>query len=289
MEFVTGKAGTNHISGADMAAMYRGLLIADDVVLSEGDKLACTMLDANTVEIATGSCMLQAHHCRVETAEQVTIESGSAGFKRNDLIVARYSLGDGNIQTIYLAVVKGTAVAGEPSDPTVTTGSIDGGDVLVEFPLWRIPIDGVSVGTPERVMPTVDTLQKQLTDGDSALQTQITALGESVTPQYIAPTYTAASGVTITTLGVHKANHVVNVAIYFKLSSSKSNGAALVTFNQALPKPVRYAAQGIVVDAIGGVAGAVAILTENTSVIACNGSLAAGNYLVVQFCYLSSD
>ena len=51
MEFVTGKAGTNHISGADMAAMYRGLLIADDVVLSEGDKLACTVLDANTAQI----------------------------------------------------------------------------------------------------------------------------------------------------------------------------------------------------------------------------------------------
>lgn len=176
MEFVTGKAGTNHISGADMAAMYRGLLIADDVVLSEGDKLACTMLDANTAQIGTGSCMLQAHHCRVETAEQVAIESGSPGFKRNDLIVARYSKGDGNIQAIYLAVIKGTAVAGEPSDPAVTTGSIDGGDVLVEFPLWRIPIDGVSVGTPERVMPTVDTLQGQISDNAAAIAT----LGESV-------------------------------------------------------------------------------------------------------------
>lgn len=180
MEFVTGKMGSNHISGADMAAMYRGLLIADDVVLAEGDQLSCTMLNANTAQIGTGSCMLQAHHARVEVAEQVTVDSGSPGYKRNDLIVARYTRSDGNVQLVYLDVVKGTAVAGTPSDPAVTTGSIDGGDVLVEFPLWRIPIDGVSVGTPERVMPTVDTLQDQITDGDAALQSQITALGESV-------------------------------------------------------------------------------------------------------------
>jgi len=162
MEFVTGKAGSNHISGADMAAMYRGLLVADDVVLADADMLACTMLDANTAEISPGSCMLQGHHARVEVAEQVTVESGAPGYKRNDLIVARYTLGDGNVQDVYLAIVKGTAVAGAPSDPTVASGSIDGGDVLVEFPIWRIPLDGITVGTPERVMPTVESLNDQV-------------------------------------------------------------------------------------------------------------------------------
>lgn len=169
MELVTGRAGSDHISSADLAAMYRGLLVADDVVLAEGDQLSCTMLNANTAQIGTGSCMLQAHHARVETAEQVTIDSGSPGYKRNDLIVARYTLGDGNIQAVYLDVIKGTAVAGTASDPAYTDGDIDGGDTLVEFPLWRIPIDGVNVGTPVRIMPTIDTLQAQ-----------ITALGESV-------------------------------------------------------------------------------------------------------------
>ena len=183
MELVTGKAGTNHISGADLAAMYRGLLIADDVVLATGDKLSCTMTDANTAEIGTGDCMIQAHHCRVEVAEQVTIESGASGYNRNDLIVARYTLGDGGIQSVYLAVVKGTAVAGEASDPSYAEGSIDGGDVLVEFPLWRIPLTGVSVGDPERIMPTVDTLQKQVTD-----------LRESVTRKHEYTEITTQSG-----------------------------------------------------------------------------------------------
>ena len=176
MELVTGKAGTDHISAADLAAMYRGLLIADDCVLDEGDKLSCTMLDANTAEIGTGSCMLQAHHARIDVAEQVAIESGSPGYNRNDLIVARYTLGTGNIQGVYLAVIKGTATLGDATDPTYTEGDIDGGDVLVEFPLWRIPLTGITVGDPERIMPTIDTLQKQIT----SVRESVSTLGGTV-------------------------------------------------------------------------------------------------------------
>ena len=162
MELVTGHAGSNHISAADMASMYRGILTDDDCVLASGDKLSCTMLDSNTAEIGTGDCFIQAHHCRVDVAEQLTVESGSAGYKRNDLVVIRYTLGDGNVQDVYLTVVKGTATVGTPSDPTLTEGDIDGGAVLAEFALWRIPIDGITVGTPVRVMPCVDTLQDQV-------------------------------------------------------------------------------------------------------------------------------
>jgi hypothetical protein len=173
MEFVTGHAGTDHISAADMASLYRGLLIDDDAVLDSGDKLSCTMLDANTAEIGTGDCMLQAHHARVDVAEQLTIESGAPGYNRNDLIVARYTLGTGNVQGVYLDVIKGTATLGDATDPDYTDGDIDGGDVLVEFPLWRIPLTGVNVGDPERIMPTIDTLQAQITSVRESVSTVI--------------------------------------------------------------------------------------------------------------------
>ena len=175
MELVTGKGVSDHVSSADVASFNRGLLTAGDVVLDTGDKLSCTMLDANTAEIGTGDFLLQGHHARVEIAEQLTIKSGSQGFNRNDLIVARYTLGTGNIQSAYLAVIEGTAVAGEASDPSYTSGSIDGGDVLVEFPLWRIPLSGITVGDPERIMPTIDTLQRQITSvRDSVSKIEVT-------------------------------------------------------------------------------------------------------------------
>ena len=206
MELVTGKGATDHVSSADMASLYRGLLIADDAVLDTGDKLACTMLDANTAEIGTGDCMLQAHHARVEVAEQLTVRSGSQGFNRNDLVVARYTLGDNNVQAVYLAVIEGTAVAGTASDPAYAEGDIDGGDTLVEFPIWRIPISGVNVGTPERIMPTVDTLQGQiasvresvsgLSSSVSSLNSSVSALGARLSNNRLSFTWGEVSGST---------------------------------------------------------------------------------------------
>ena len=205
MELVTGKGATDHVSSADMASFYRGLLIADDVVLDTGDKLSCTMTDANTAEIGTGDCLLQAHHARVEVAEQLTVRSGSVGYNRNDLVVARYTKGDGNVQSVYLAIVEGTAVAGTASDPTYVTGDIDGGDVLVEFPLWRIPISGITVGTPVRIMPTMDTLQEQISDNATA----ISGLRDSVdaqlarTPNWLSFKWGRPDGLNVDTLSIY--------------------------------------------------------------------------------------
>ncbi len=218
MELVTGKGATDHVSSADMASLYRGLLIADDAVLDTGDKLACTMLDANTAEIGTGDCMLQAHHARVEVAEQLTVRSGSQGFNRNDLVVARYTLGDNNVQAVYLAVIEGTAVAGEASDPAYAEGDIDGGDTLVEFPIWRIPISGVNVGTPERVMPTVDTLQSQIT----GVRESVNHWDSVSQSDWI----TLNNGFSLTTFeaSYNSALHLFNVKVYVKIDHSISQG-----------------------------------------------------------------
>lgn len=217
MEFVTGHAGTDHISAADMASLYRGLLIEDDVVLATGSQLECTMIDANTAEIGTGDCMLQAHHARVDVAEQLEVRSGSNGYNRNDLIVARYSLGTGNIQSVYLAVIEGTAVAGDAEDPAYVTGDIDSGATLVEFPLWRIPITGVNVGTPERIMPTVDTLQSQ-----------ITGVRESVAKETITTgIFSPASGVSVESETLYVFGKVAHLELVLKHASAWSNGVQL--------------------------------------------------------------
>ena len=177
MELVTGHAGEDHISAADIASMLRGIYADADVVLPIDDELELTILSANSVQVGKGGCMLQGHFARVEVAEQLTIESGAVGYKRNDLVIARYELGTGNVQSVTLAIVKGTPTTQETAtDPDITEGVIDDGDILCEFALWRIPIDGVNVGIPERIMPTVDTLQAQITsvrESVNQLQTDV--------------------------------------------------------------------------------------------------------------------
>lgn len=172
MDLVTGHAGTAHVSAADMACMLRCMYGSNDGVYDVDGKLACTVVGSNTVEVATGAMSTQGYFSRVDIAEQLTIDSGSPGYKRNDLVVARYELGEGNVQSMTLAVVKGTPTTqATATDPDITEGSIDGGDVLAEFAIWRIPIDGTSVGTPVRVLPLLVPFQTKASAQDTAIQT----------------------------------------------------------------------------------------------------------------------
>ena len=172
MDLVTGHAGTNHVSAADISCMLRCMYGDTDCVYDVDGKMACTVADSNTLEIATGAMSVQGYFSRIDIAEQLTIDSGSPGYKRNDLVIARYELGDGNVQTMTLAVVKGTpTTTATATDPDLVEGSIDGGDILAEFAIWRIPIDGTTVGTPVRVLPILTPFLTKASSQDSAIQT----------------------------------------------------------------------------------------------------------------------
>lgn len=108
------------------------------------------MVDANTAHIAPGELLVEGRHVRVMgTGEDVTVENGTQGQKRHDLLVVRYELGEEDVETVSLAVVKGVPTSvGKPNDPSCATGSILSGDPLAEHPLYRVPLDGVSVGSP---------------------------------------------------------------------------------------------------------------------------------------------
>ncbi len=179
MDLVTGHAGTEHISSADIAALLRGLYGDTDCVLVGDDQLACTILDSNTVQIGTGGCLVQGHYARIDIAEELAVESGSVGYYRNDLVVIRYSLGASGVQSVTLAVKQGEATTGAATDPSITEGSIDGGDATAEFALWRLPISGVNIGTPERVM----ALSTPFLTRGSALSSDGTSIDASGTIQ----------------------------------------------------------------------------------------------------------
>ncbi|MCQ5025136.1 hypothetical protein, partial [Bifidobacterium adolescentis] len=68
--------------------------------------------------------VIEGRYARVTAPETVTIESGVTGRNRNHLICVKYTRDSNNIQTIALAVLKGTATSGTAADPTEPSGSI---------------------------------------------------------------------------------------------------------------------------------------------------------------------
>lgn len=148
VELVTGHANKAHATAEQAAGLNAGILGLDDYVLNVHDKLKITVVSANKVTIGTGELVMQGRHVSQGTPEDLIVTNGSQGQKRNDLIVCRYAKGSQNIESAKLVVVRGTPTTGTPTDPALnTTSPLDGGTTY-DMPLYRIPLDGITIGTP---------------------------------------------------------------------------------------------------------------------------------------------
>lgn len=152
IELVDGKAGVAHISSEDKAIIHQAKFSKSDVVFDWGDAFKCTMDSANKATIGTGCASIQGLDWHITAAESVTISNGSQGMKRNDIICAHYHRDSSTgVEKVELVVLKGTPNATAAADPTIPSGKILSGAVDAYMPLWRIPLDGITVGTPVRL------------------------------------------------------------------------------------------------------------------------------------------
>ena len=173
VELVTGHAGKAHATAEQAAGLNAGILGLDDYVLNVHDKLKITVVSANKVTIGTGELVMQGRHVSQGTPEDLIVTNGSQGQKRNDLIVCRYAKDSQNIESAKLVVVRGTPTTGTPTDPAVnTTSPLDGGTTY-DMPLYRIPLDGITIGTPVALFNVL----KPMSDvWDSLTRTDVTTL-----------------------------------------------------------------------------------------------------------------
>lgn len=157
-EIVDGMTGTKHISSDDLSALNVATVGKADCVLQYGDDFKLTMASANSATLGTGVGMVGGKRFWNQAATSLTVQSGTQGKKRNDLVVARYEKTAAGVESITPVVVKGTPSTGAAADPATTPNDLK---------LWRIPLDGISVGTPVRLFDTVASLA---TLGDSGLR-----------------------------------------------------------------------------------------------------------------------
>ena len=165
MHLVTGYAGKEHITATDQGAFNAALIGTGQFVLGKGNVFEAQIISNNQIRILDGELMMQGRFVRLEpdTYVDLTIENGEQGMKRNDLIVARYTKDTLNgVESVNLVVIKGTAVNSNPADPAHTENDITNGSAaLNDFPLWRIPLDGLNVGKPVALFgePFMDSMR----------------------------------------------------------------------------------------------------------------------------------
>ena len=165
IELVDGKAGTNHISSEDKSIIHQAKFGRGSMVFDWGDALKCTMKTANQAVIGTGCASIQGLDWHITDPETVTIDTGSQGMNRNDIVAAHYhrDSAKNDIETIGLEVLKGTPTSGTATDPTIPTGVILNGATDAYQALWRIPLTGITVGTPVRLFTPKGALWDSVT------------------------------------------------------------------------------------------------------------------------------
>lgn len=154
-EIVDGMTGTKHISSDDLSALNVATIGKANCVLKYGDDFKLTMASANSATLGTGVGMVGGKRFWNQAATSLTVQSGTQGQKRNDLVVARYAKTGAGIESITPVVIKGTPSTGTAADPATTSNDLK---------LWRIPLNGISVGTPVKLFDPVASLA---TLGDS--------------------------------------------------------------------------------------------------------------------------
>lgn len=157
IKIVTGMTGEPHITSDDDRALNLGIFGKDSYVLPVGDVLKLEMVDVNTARISCGDIVMKGCHARIPAGdyEEVSIDNGTNGYNRIDLIVAQYERNAG-VESVTLQVIKGTPSTGTPVQPDYTSGSIYWGTTKDCFPLYSVTLAGINISGTKKLFTTID-------------------------------------------------------------------------------------------------------------------------------------
>lgn len=185
MNIITGYKAEPHITSQQDRNVNMGIFGTGAYIANLGSKLAATVVSANEITISDGLLITEGCTAEIErgTSESLAIANGSQGMLRIDLIVARYTKASGTgVEDMQLAVITGTPAAASPAAPSYNTGSIANGDTLVDFPLYTVNLNGISI---ESVTRNVDYIElataSALESVRSTLQSSINSVNTTLT------------------------------------------------------------------------------------------------------------
>lgn len=145
--------GVAHIT-ADQIRDHNIAMYGDgDYVLPVGDKFAYEIVNNNTINMSSGMVVMCG--ARAVTGygktEVLTIENGTSGYKRSDIIVAEYSKDNETlVESVTVKVVKGT-LGSAYSDPALVAGDIRAGATKRQMALYRVKVNGLSIEAVEKM------------------------------------------------------------------------------------------------------------------------------------------
>ena len=183
LELVTGYWGMEHVTAEQDADLNAGIIGSGNYVLNIGEKMRAEAVSANQVRIFDGVFMAYGRQCILGDGEyeDVTIENGTPGLLRNDMIVVKYKKDEesGKENVKFVGLKGETGSVGK--DPVPNRQDIRSGAFESEVPMYRVKINGLAI---EKIEPlysipmTNDDLSKKTSDLDTKVKNMSSALGK---------------------------------------------------------------------------------------------------------------
>ena len=160
--------GKDHITAPQIGRLIAGVAGSVRGILQTQNQIKAAMQTANRVRIDTGDVLFDARMVTNEEPFELNVANGRAGYKRNDLVVLKYSKQVGGVEKFTCEVIQGTPTnQGNPVDPTYVKGDILSGSTTACMPLYRLPINGITVGEPVSLLPTIKVLGDDKSQSDT--------------------------------------------------------------------------------------------------------------------------
>ena len=166
LELVTGYWGQNHVTAEQEADLNAGIFGSGFYVLPVGEKMRAEAVTSNQVRIFDGIFVGYGRQASIEEGgyENVTIENGTAGLLRNDMIVIKYSKDEeSGIESVAFDVLKGQT-GSAAQDPVPNNQDIRAGAFESEMPLYRVKLNGLAIETIEPLFTVPKSIPELMQD-----------------------------------------------------------------------------------------------------------------------------
>ena len=166
LELVTGYWGQNHVTAEQEADLNAGIFGSGFYVLPVGEKMRAEAVTSNQVRIFDGIFVGYGRQASIEEGgyENVTIENGTAGLLRNDMIVIKYNKDEeSGIESVAFDVLKGQT-GSTAQDPVPNNQDIRAGAFESEMPLYRVKLNGLAIEAIEPLFTLPKSIPELMQD-----------------------------------------------------------------------------------------------------------------------------
>lgn len=179
MKIITGATGdAKHITSNDARGFNKAIFGEGNTIVNYGTEaefkcIKPIIVDNNTVRLTEGDIVAQGLHAMIEpgTFEIVTIETGTAGKERQDVIGVQYTLDEvTGYESVEIKVSKGTpSTSPKPTYPDDTNADIRAGAKSCFIPLFIVYINELTIEGFSDVADIKQTIADQIKTVDEKL------------------------------------------------------------------------------------------------------------------------